>query len=325
MSAALAVLMSTFPATPAPASTLPFEPAEPGYLGFRLLEAPVARRDDPRALKYIVDHLKPGTTIERRFEVANESRNRREVRLYAAAARIEKNTFTFADAHTPNELTEWTGVNPARQTLDPWEKTEANVTIKVPKVAAPGERYAVVWAESGTPPDATHNVGSVTRVGVRVYLDVSDSGEYAAFDIDKLTAIRQENGQPRVIARVRNTGKRALDLRGKLDLAEGPGGLSAGAYEVTPGTTLPPGGAGTVRIDLDRRLPAGPWRARLRLESGTVRRSLAARLTFPEPGGKAFVWLPDPSGSTVRYGLAGGLIVLGSAAALVRYRRRRCP
>ncbi|WP_229834090.1 peptidase [Streptomyces xantholiticus] len=326
MRVALGVLTAALVGMATPAVASPLEPSDPGYLGFRLLEAPVARRDDPRALKYIVDHLKPGTTIERRFEVANNSDDRREVRLYAAAAGIKENRFTFADGHTANELSEWTKVHPARQTLDPREKSEAVVTIKVPKDAAPGERYAVVWAEIGTPPDATHNIGSVTRVGVRVYLDVSESAEYAAFDIEKLTAIRSKEGRPSVIADVRNSGKRALDMKGKLHLSGGPAGLTAGSYPVITGTTLPPGGVGTVRIDLDQRLPSGPWTARLQLESGTVRRSLSARLTFPEPGGRSFAWLSDPSSGSLRYALTGVIVTLGAAVALlfVRQRRRGC-
>ncbi|NUK83116.1 peptidase [Streptomyces lunaelactis] len=322
-STALTVLVSTFTGTPTHASASSSEPPDPGYLGFRLLEAPVARVDDPRALKYIVDHLRPGTTIERRFEVANKTSAPHEVKLYAAAASIEGNRFTFGDGHKPNELTEWTSVEPAKLTLDPQEKVNAKVMIKVPEAAAPGERYSVVWAESATPPDATHNIGSVTRVGVRVYLDISNSGEYASFDIEKLIAVRSKKGRPSVIARVRNTGKRALDLRGKLDLSDGPGGLSAGAYPVTEGTTLPPGGTGTVSVDLDRRLPAGPWTARLRLESGTVTRSLAAPLTFPEPGNAVIAWIADPSGHKFWYSLAGGLALCGATAALVTYRRRR--
>ncbi|MFJ4516605.1 hypothetical protein [Streptomyces sp. NPDC088816] len=42
-------------------------------LGVKLLEAPVERKDDPRASSYIVDHLAPGSTIHRRVEVANDS------------------------------------------------------------------------------------------------------------------------------------------------------------------------------------------------------------------------------------------------------------
>ncbi|MDQ1021702.1 hypothetical protein QFZ43_008251 [Streptomyces afghaniensis] len=296
---------------------------ELGYIGFRLLEAPVIRRDDPRALKYIVDHLKPGTTIERRFEVANKSDTRREVKLYPAAAKIAKNRFVFADGRTPNELSEWTSIRPGVLVLDPWGKAEAKVTIRVPQDAAPGERYAVVWAQNETPPDAQHNIGSIMRVGTRVYLDVSDSGEYADFRITKLVARRDKEGRPSVVAHVHNTGKRALDLQGKLRLLDGPGGLDAPGRAVTQGTTLPPRGRGTVSVDgLDRRLPAGPWTARLQLESGTVKRSLSARLTFPPPGGTSLAAIITSSHRGIWYGAAGVLAACGAGLSLVSYRRR---
>ena len=35
----------------------------PGRFGIRLVDAPVARRHDPRARTGIVDHLRPGATI----------------------------------------------------------------------------------------------------------------------------------------------------------------------------------------------------------------------------------------------------------------------
>ncbi|WP_433450938.1 peptidase [Streptomyces sp. CA-142005] len=295
-----------------------------GFIGFRLLEAPVVRHDDPRALKYIVDHLRPGTVIHRRFEVANKTGSRREVQLYPAAARIADNRFVFAEGRTPNELTRWTSVRPAVLRLKPWEKTEAKVTIKVPDTATPGERYAVVWAECGTPPDAAHNIGSIMRVGTRVYLDVSNSREYADFRITKIIALRDKHGSPSIVAYVHNTGKRALDLRGKVRLSDGPGGLDAGAHPLTEGVTLPPGGRGTVRVDgLIKSLPDGPWTAHLHLESGMVQHDLAARLTFPKPGGMSVALIEIASNRRVWYAAGGILLtVTGATMTFLRYRRR---
>ncbi len=320
--AALAVLASS--TTGVPTAVADSSPTA-GFIGFRLLEAPVVRRNDPRALKYIVDHLKPGTVIERRFEVANKSDAAHEVQLYPGAAEIAHNAFVFAEGRAPNELTRWTSVSPPVLRLKPWEKTEAKVTIKVPDTATPGERYAVVWAESGAPPDATHNVGSIMRVGTRVYLDISNSGEYADFRIGKIVALRAKNGSPTVVAHVRNTGKRALDLRGKLTLSDGPGGLDAGSHPVTEGTTLPPGGTGIVKVSrLNRSLPDGPWTAHLELESGMVQHSVSARLTFPKPGGMSVAWAIISSDRRIWYAAAGILLtVSGGTMSFLRYRRRR--
>lgn len=295
--------------------------SDPGLLGIRLLDAPVVRRDDPRALTYIVDHLEPGTTIERHVEVSNKTSLTRKVELYPAAATITKNRFTFADGHRQNSLTDWTTITPAHRNLAPYERFTATVTIKVPETAKPGERYAVLWAESASKPRNGENIGIVSRVGVRTYLDVANGGEYSDFRIDNISAARSKKGLPRVVARVQNTGKRALDLEGRLELTEGPGALSAGPYHVTPGTTLPPGGRGKVTVNVARGLPDGPWKGTLRLRSGEVQHSVTAKLTFPKAGTTVSAQLLNAAGHSMWYLAAAGAVALGLVVLL----RRRLP
>ena len=108
------------------------------------------------------------------------------------------------------------------------------MTIAVPIDAAPGERYAVVWAETRSTP-SEGGITQVNRVGIRIYLAIGAGGPPAAdFTIDSLTAIRSADGRPMVVATVHNTGGRALDMSGTLELSAGPGGLSAGSV---PGRT----------------------------------------------------------------------------------------
>jgi hypothetical protein len=82
-----------------------------------------------------------------------------------------------------------------------------------------------------------------------------------------------------VLATVHNTGGRALDMSGTLQLLAGPGGLSAGPFPVTLGTTLAIDDTEPVTIALDKRLPAGPWDARITLRSGLIERSARATIT----------------------------------------------
>lgn len=320
--AALLTVMLTAVRLPAPAEAARVPEPVPGFIGLRLLEAPVVRRDDPRAMTYIVDHLKPGTTIRRRVEISNKSSVGRRMKLYSSAAVITKNRFTFAEGRVANELTDWTSVDRPKLNLAPRAKSQARVTIRVPKTAAPGERYAVLWAESSMSPDAKHNIGSVTRVGVRIYLDIETGPEFCDFRIDRITATRGADGRPGVIARVRNTGRRALDLQGELNLTEGPGAMSAGPYPVTPGTTLPPGGTGTVTVALDAQLPNGPWKATLHLESGTVKRQVAARLTFPEAGATSEATFLQSSGFGTWSGIVLALACGALTVGVIRFRRR---
>ena len=57
-------------------------------IGIRLVDVPVAEQDNPRALLYIVDHLVPGTVIQRRIDVSNTTASTAHVVLYPAAASI---------------------------------------------------------------------------------------------------------------------------------------------------------------------------------------------------------------------------------------------
>src|SRR4051812_44793822 len=68
-----------------------------GSIGIRLLEAPVIEQDNPRAYQYIVDHVAPGTTIRRRFEIDNLSARTQSVDISAGSATVQNGEFAWAD------------------------------------------------------------------------------------------------------------------------------------------------------------------------------------------------------------------------------------
>lgn len=267
------------------AAAAPMAASDPGSIGIRLLEAPAAAEKDPRAQIYIVDHLAPGTVIHRKIEVSNTTASLRRVALYPAAAAIKGGSFLPAAGHTVSELSTWTTVKPASVSLPAGGHSTAEVTIHVPKDASPDERYGVVWAENaGTAPQGG-GVTLVNRVGIRLYLSVGPGGAPpASFTVGGLAAQRAEDGSPTVVAEVRNTGGRALDLSGALNLTGGPGGLRAGPFPAKLGVTLAPGDSSAVTILLDRQLPDGPWQAVLKLRSGLLERSVKGTLLFPAEG-----------------------------------------
>lgn len=257
---------------------------EAGGLGIRLVEAPVDRADDPRAQSYIVDHVAPGATIERRIEVSNTSSQPIEVQLYPVAAIVEGEAFRPDAGRVRNELADWTSVDPSSLALQPGDRAEAVVRIVVPPDASAGERYAAVLAERPPPTDVPPGeVGIAARVGIRVYLSVGAGGEPPSdFTVDTLTAARLADGAPVVRASMTNTGGRALDLSGELTLLDGPGGLTAGPFTVPLGTTLAPGDTAVLEVPLDPALPPGPWLGRLAMRSGQLERTAEATITFPD-------------------------------------------
>ncbi|MEV4091554.1 peptidase [Streptosporangium saharense] len=302
-----------------PATAQP--PSTPGSIGIRLVDAPSGSRADPRARRYVVDHLRPGTVIRRRVEVSNTTGAAMPVSLYPAAADVGRGAFTFADDRTGNELTGWTSVVPRALSLAPHSSAMATVTVDVPDDAAAGERYAVVWAE--TAGQTTGTIREVSRVGVRMYLSIGKGGGPPTdFTVDTLTAQRVAGGAPTILAQVHNTGGRALDLSGDLRLADGPGGMSAGPFDAKLGTTLGPGQTETVAVPLSHQLPDGPWRAVVRLRSGLVRRTAEATITFPRDVGTAKA---VPVGHTSRETVLASALALslvGLTVVLLRRGRR---
>jgi hypothetical protein len=281
----------------------------------QLLSAPVSALGDPRARLYIVDHLHPGTVIHRRIEVSNTTASTMHIVMYAAAASISNGLFVGAAAHTPNDLSTWTSVRPGAADVSAGGHATATVTIAVSRDAAPGERYGVLWAEVRSGPPAGGGITQVSRVGIRVYLSVGRGGPPPSrFTIESLTAKRSPDGQPMVLATVHNTGGRALDISGTLQLSAGPGGLRAGPFPATLGVTLAIGDTEPITITLDSRLPAGPWDAQVTLHSGLVATSAHSTITFPATAKSSLPYAEIAS--------LVALMLLGSAAAYVMTRRR---
>lgn len=313
---------------PALASPPDGPPPVADSIGVRLLDVPEESSSDPRAQMYIVDHLAPGATIVRRIEISNGTTETRNVALYVAAAAIVDSVFVGADAHTPNELSTWTTVGPTAVDVATNARSIATVTIAVPRDAAPGEQYGVVWAEVRTGAADGAGITTVSRVGIRLYISVGPGGAPAAdFSIDSLTAERSADGVPSVTATVRNTGGRALDMSGSLQLESGPAGLSAGPFPASLGTTLPIAAAEPVRILLDKALPAGSWEATITLRSGSVERTAQATIIMPEVGSSAPArTVESPAARTtsiIASGIGGSLLVGATMAVVLRKRSRR--
>lgn len=278
-------------------------------LGIRLVDVPTATADDPRARSYIIDHLRPGRTIERRVEVVNGDNADAQVSVYPAAANVDKNGFIGAPGHTQNEAASWTTVTPKDLTLAPHQGAFVKVTIRVPAQAAAGETYAVVWAQT-RPPRGAAGITQVSRVGIRQYLSIGRGGTPPSdFKIVHVTAARNQHNLPVVRATVRNTGERALDLNATLTLSNGPGGLSTGPLTMPVASTLGIGDTEPVTVTLNQHLPNGPWLAKITVTSGVTTRTTQATITFPDQPGTGSAVAARTEPPTVWW-LIGGTLVL---------------
>jgi hypothetical protein len=295
-----------------------------GGVSIRLVDAPADRQNDPRARIYIVDHVKPGDRIERHIEIGNTTASTTQVQLYAASASVKSGQFIFGEGRAKNELTSWTTVSPGTVTVPNGASVRSTVTIQIPANATDGERYGVIWAEL---PTSGGSAAVVNRVGVRMYLSVGTGAEPTSdFRIETLTAARERDGRPVVRTTITNTGGRAIDIGGQLELEHGPGSLTAGPFNVEVGTTLGIGERAPATIHLDKGLPDGPWRATVTIRSGELVKVARATITFPKGSGASSSPVPAESVKKQRkvlipVALALVLLVL-VGVAITAWRRR---
>jgi hypothetical protein len=293
----------------------------PARFGIRLVDIPVAEADNPRAYRYIIDHLNPGTTVRRRVQIANLSASAARITVFPDAATIRGGYFIGDVGQTPSDLTTWITMNRHSLSLAPKARAMVTVTIRVPPTASPGNLYGVIWAQETSLGKSSSGINLIeaNRVGIRVYLSVGPGGPPPVnFDITSITATRTAHGQPLVRAQIRNTGGQAIDATGTLKLTDGPGGLTAGPYQET-GVTLAPGQSESLKVVLNKQVPNGPWHAQIDMTSGITHRSAEATIDFSPSAGTHRLYLI----------LAALLIVLvllaGLAVWLIRRNRRSSP
>jgi hypothetical protein len=321
--AAVIALMAAWtvaPAAGARAGTAPAASQGLERFGVRLVDVPIADASNPRGLRYIVDYLPPGRVIHRRILVLNQETRRAHFTVYPDQATIGHGQFTGDAGATRGELTSWITVRHPRLTLGPNGTRLDMVTIRVPKAATRGEHYGVIWVQQVAHARTKMGIGvtEVSRVGIRIYLAVGPGGAPpTTFTITSITAHRTARGWPFIVARVRNTGGRAVDLSGQVRLSQGPGGTIAGPFPEQQVITLAPGQSGNMTFALGRRLPAGPWHVKITLVSGFITHSAQATVQLDASTTPAGIHLP-----TLAWGAGAMLVLIILALFLVRRTRQ---
>jgi hypothetical protein len=271
---AVAVVLAAGISVPAAVAAAPA-----GGVGIRLLSVPGPASSNPLARSAIVATLAPGATLSRRVEIGNSTSQPVNVAVYAAAAFLREGVFATAAGQSRNAAAAWITLSQPTLELQPGEKRFVAVTVRVPADATAGEHYAALWAQLAA--TTSNGIKLVNRVGVRLYLTVGPGGTAPAnFRVGALHSGRSAAGVPFVSATVANDGTRTLLITAELSLTDGPGGIR-GPLPVKIVQSLSPRATVQVRVPLARRLPAGPWRALLRVQSGVLVRTAAATLNFP--------------------------------------------
>jgi hypothetical protein len=175
-----------------------------------------------------------------------------------------------------------------------------------------------IWAQESS--GGAGNVTLVSRVGIRLYLSIGPGGAPPSdFALGPPVASRTSAGVPVVRVPVHNTGGRAVDVKGTIQLSSGPGGVSAGPFPASSVLTIAPGQSGQETFDLCSHLPNGPWRASFTMVSGLLTKTEKVTLDFS--GGPATAArIPFP---VVPVTAALAVLILLAAVALLITRSRR--
>jgi hypothetical protein len=307
---------------PASAAAAPAAPAgrSPQAFGLRLTDVPAAAARDPRARRYIVGYVRPGTVIRRRILVVNGERQRSRFAVYSDAATITHGSFVGKAGATRSELTRWIKLSRTHMRLRAMSSAIERVTIRVPKVATRGEHYGVIWVQQSARMRSATGVAvnEVNRVGIRIYLGVGRGGAAPTrYTLSSITGSRTPKGQPQLTVHVRNTGGQAVDVDGTVRLTAGPGGSAAGPFRSQNDISLAPGQSGNITFEPPRNLPNGPWRAEVSLVSGLSKESGSATVVFSASGAGPG-WL-----QITLLTLAGIIGMALLALVTVRFRRAR--
>ncbi|MCJ0906109.1 DUF916 domain-containing protein [Rhodococcus sp. ARC_M6] len=298
--------------------------ASSGSVTISLLDVASSLKDDPRANIYITDNVPPGKTITHQVRVTNNTGAPASLDVYAGSAKIVDSAFTPENRGVDTALTSWIALDKSELQLDDGQSEDVTVAIAVPADAPEVEQFGVIWASTQPASAPGDQVQVVSRVGVRVYLSVGEgNGPPSDFTIASLTPQRDADGNATVVANVENTGGRAIDVSGTLDLTDGPGGLTANTVSAKT-TTIVPGDGGEVVFALPNSasLPAGPWQGVVKLESGFNKHDSSVEITFPDKG----IGDSVSESSSMPWGAILGVIaalVLVVAAAFFVIRRRR--
>ena len=291
--------------------------------GARLVDVPVSEANNPRGLRYIIDYLPTGTTIHRRIFVQNHEKRTAHFTVYPDAAHISDELFTGDAGETRSELTGWISVQHPMVTLGPGASVMDMVTIRVPAGATRGEHYGVIWVQQAADVRAASGfqIKEVDRVGIRIYLAVGQGGAPpTSFAITSITGHLSAKGQLSILARVDNTGGRAVDLNGTASLTGGPGGTSAGPFPARQIITLAPGQSGTMSFTPPKTLPHGPWQAKVTMVSGITTSTGTQTIQFGSLVASSAA-LPVMAWA----GLAVVLVLVVAFIVVRRARQRRVP
>jgi hypothetical protein len=167
----------------------------------------------------------------------------------------------------------WTRLAPPEQVIEVGREAIVRFTLAVPPdTIAAGYRTSVLFEfgpASGAPVGRGHDVLVRSRIATLIYVNVGNAP--AAVDLSNLTSRALPNQAPRVVAVLKNTGRRTVRTHGTMTIYNS-GGAKVAEIAI-PEVPVLPESEREVAIetgdgDTGGRLPPGEYRVEVRIDVG---------------------------------------------------------
>ncbi|MFZ1812666.1 MAG: hypothetical protein WAU02_04110 [Candidatus Saccharimonadales bacterium] len=171
--------------------------------------------------------LDAGTVRSDSFTIINDGTSRYTFKVYASPYSVTNRQYDASyEAQTPNaDAYQWVTFQQSRYELKPGEKVEVPYTISVPKDAASGGHYCVLFAETEIDPASSGTqISRQKRVGAIVYAtvkgDVIEAGRELTVRVDPI-----QIGYPLTgLMTIENTGNTDFTMKKTLQIKNILGG-----------------------------------------------------------------------------------------------------
>jgi len=225
----------------------------------------------------------PGDTISEKIKVGNDSTTaityQTEVDDFDANGDQGGINLIGPDApETSISLAHWISVEPSRFTVAPNDETTITYTIKIPKTAEPGGKYAsVLIKRAGEQVDGGAEVD--THVGSLILLRVSGNiSEKLSLDSFKTDDTYYQHGPINLALRTTNTGNVHVAPTGKIVITD-TFGHKVTEINLTRANVLPTSSR-VVATSWDQKNMIGRYTATLVATYGDTNQTLSASTTF---------------------------------------------
>ena len=232
-----------------------------GWLFISKAYADVSYSVSPSVLEFAVD---PGDSFVQKIVVGNEGDE--PVHLFVNIGP------TVADR--PDISAEgWLRVNPTEFDIKPGESQEVTVQVTVPKDVDTGGRYSNIIISSGPEvvgqqgEDFAADTAVEPRIVVPLLLTVRGQGVSLLGDVTRVVPLIAGQDSVAFLVEVQNMGNVHFVPRGEVQVLNNRGEEVA-RLTISEGTPLMPGVTGRYEVLGSAQLPAGDYRAHVRLDIG---------------------------------------------------------